>query len=176
MCVQREGVVTSAPAHPILQREPGHAAQQERRDQQTPRREGWSRCCCTRTSPYLSGEVAAHQRVGAGGVAADAVGAEADEQRQSKKKRKKKIVPHVIVHDFRRTAIRELARAGVSEARSMELCGHVTRSVFDRYDITTKDDLREAVARLNAAKRATIKVSSKVVPFSGGSASANVAK
>jgi hypothetical protein len=39
MRVQREGVVISAPAHPIPQRERGHAGQQQRRTQQSPRRE-----------------------------------------------------------------------------------------------------------------------------------------
>jgi len=32
----------------------------------------------------------------------------------------------------------------------MRLCGHETRSVFDRYRVVTGDDLREAVAKLNA--------------------------
>jgi len=74
-----------------------------------------------------------------------------------------KIIPHVIVHDFRRTAIRNLARAGVSEAVAMKLCGHETRSVFDRYRIVTGDDLREAAAKLNAAvENVTGKVTGKV--------------
>lgn len=60
-----------------------------------------------------------------------------------------KIIPGVIPHDFRRTAIRNLARSGVSEAIAMRLCGHETRSVFDRYNVVTGDDLREAVARLD---------------------------
>jgi integrase len=75
-----------------------------------------------------------------------------------------KIIPHVLLHDFRRTAIRNLARAGVSEAIAMKLCGHETRLVFDRYNITTGDDLRQAADKLNAAASAAIKVSSKVVP------------
>jgi integrase len=73
-----------------------------------------------------------------------------------------KIIAHVTLHDFRRTAIRNLSRAGVTEAVAMRRCGHETRSVFDRYNITTGDDLREAIDKLNAAKTETITVSSKV--------------
>jgi integrase len=91
---------------------------------------------------------------------------EAGQNGQPKKGRD--ITPHVLVHDFRRTAIRNLARAGVSEAVAMKLCGHETREVFDRYNITTGDDLREAVAKLN--QTATIKVSSKVAAVGDGGA------
>jgi integrase len=73
-----------------------------------------------------------------------------------------KIVPHVLLHDFRRSAIRNLSRAGVSEAVAMKLCGHETRAVFDRYNIVTSNDLRDAVDKLDATTAATIKVPSKV--------------
>jgi hypothetical protein len=33
----------------------------------------------------------------------------------------------------------------------MKLSGHLTRCVFDRYDIISGDDLREAAEKLNAA-------------------------
>ncbi|MGH2406357.1 MAG: tyrosine-type recombinase/integrase, partial [bacterium] len=49
-----------------------------------------------------------------------------------------------IPHDFRRTAVRNLVRAGVSQKVAMELTGHLTPSVFERYNITDDRDRRDA--------------------------------
>lgn len=57
-------------------------------------------------------------------------------------------VPERIFHDLRRTAVRNLIRAGVSEHTAMLLTGHKTRSVFDRYDIQSTKDLEEAAVKL----------------------------
>jgi len=70
-----------------------------------------------------------------------------------------------IPHDFRRTAARNLERAGVPRSVAMKLTGHKTESVYRRYAIVSEADLAEGVAKLAALQQAKQGKSRKVVPL-----------
>jgi integrase len=60
-------------------------------------------------------------------------------------------VADLHLHDLRRGTARALIRAGVPEKVAMQLLGHRTRSIFDRYHITDGRDLAEGVRKLARA-------------------------
>jgi integrase len=74
-------------------------------------------------------------------------------------------VPGRIPHDFRRTACRNLERAGVDRASAMKMVGHKTESIYRRYAIADEGMLKDAAVKLQRLHEADEGVPQKIVQF-----------
>jgi integrase len=60
-------------------------------------------------------------------------------------------------HDFRRSAAKNLVEAGVDKHTAMQITGHRSPKMFDRYHIVTQENVKNALLQVQSHQKATAK-------------------
>jgi integrase len=74
-------------------------------------------------------------------------------------------MPKLLIHDLRRSGIRNFIRAGVPESVAMAISGHKTRAIFDRYNIASESDFANAIESGSSYHRERSERPAKVFAF-----------
>jgi len=69
-----------------------------------------------------------------------------------------------VFHALRRSSIRDRIRSGVHERVAMAISGHKTRAVFDRYNISSENDILAALHKTEAYRKLQLELQSKLQP------------